>query len=420
MRKNASAEQLGFKAAAKPTPDAVDRLLRLLRADGNVTAEEAAGWSTDEWTAIVEAAAHEALSPLLYDRLSRRGPLAPAAHMGRLRRHYLHAAAANLRRFHELGRILMALNAADVRNAVLKGAYLAPVVYGNEALRPMVDVDLLVEEHNVERALACLAELGYEGELSADWMGAQLGHYALHHRETRMLLEIHRRLVPTEQSEHIDHDALWSRMQPVAISGVETNALARADLVVHLCVHAASQHLLQFGLLSLFDLEALYAHDGLRPDTAALLERAREWHATRPAYLCLRLARELSGAHVDGDVLNALSQGGEDEAQVAAARTLLLSGAARGGALPSGNVIGLWAAPTWRARFAQLRHILWPEAAHLRGDLRLAPDEPLRIWHYLRRGVHLATRRRRALHALFAHTDDDVRWAGLSRWLAEE
>jgi hypothetical protein len=398
----------------------VDRLLRLLRADGAVSAEEAAGWSADEWTGLVEAAAREALSPLLYDHLSRRGPHAPAAHMERLRRHYLQTAAANLRRFHELGRILMALNGADVRTAVLKGAYLAPAVYGNEALRPMVDIDLLVEERSIARALACLAALGYECELTADWMGAQLGHYALHHTETRMLLELHRRLVPTEQSEHIDHDALWARMQHVMIAGVETCALTPADLAVHLCIHAASQHLLQFGLLSLFDLEALYAHDGLRPDPAALLERASEWHATRAAYLCLRLARDLAGARVGDDVLDALSQADEDEAQVAAARTLLLSGAARGGALPSGNVIGLWAAPTWRARLAQWRHILWPDAAHLRGDLRLAPDESLRLWHYLRRWVHLATQRRRALHALLAHTEDDVRWAGLARWLAEE
>jgi len=88
--------------------------------------------------------------------------------------------------------------------------------------------------------------------------------------------------------------------------------------------------------------------------------------------------------------------------------------------MPSGNVIALWASPDWRSRVRRWGHILWPDAAHLRGDLGLPADAPVRASHYVARWAHLLTSRRRSLRALLKPTGADVRWAGLARWLAEE
>ena len=57
---------------------------------------------------------------------------------------YLASAHRNLRLFGELRQILRAFNAAGLSVIPLKGACLAEMIYGNIALRPMVDVDLLL------------------------------------------------------------------------------------------------------------------------------------------------------------------------------------------------------------------------------------------------------------------------------------
>ena len=50
----------------------------------------------------------------------------------------------------------------------LKGAFLAEAVYGDIALRPMADFDLLVKPPDLPRAVEILRQLGYESEQPFD------------------------------------------------------------------------------------------------------------------------------------------------------------------------------------------------------------------------------------------------------------
>ena len=61
----------------------------------------------------------------------------------KMKRIYFLSAARNARIYHELLIVLRALNDKDIQVILLKGAHLADSVYGNIALRPMADVDLL-------------------------------------------------------------------------------------------------------------------------------------------------------------------------------------------------------------------------------------------------------------------------------------
>lgn len=99
-----------------------------------------------DWNEVVDAAAYHNLSPLLFKRLKQGGTwtCVPADAWERLRLAYFASANRNRRLYLQLRPLLAGLRTAGIPVIVLKGAYLAEAVYGDIALRPMGDVDLLV------------------------------------------------------------------------------------------------------------------------------------------------------------------------------------------------------------------------------------------------------------------------------------
>ena len=75
---------------------------------------------------------------------------------------YFQIGVQNILRYRELEAIIDRLDANGVDVALLKGVVLAQLVYGNLALRPMMDIDLLIRREHAEAALEALAQLGYE------------------------------------------------------------------------------------------------------------------------------------------------------------------------------------------------------------------------------------------------------------------
>lgn len=111
-------------------------------------------------TALARRALAQGLGPLLYARL-RGQEVLPQSAMAELRQAYYESAGRSARINHALETILQALAASGVPAILLKGAALAQAIYGNPALRPMGDLDLLVRPADVDTALATLAGLGY-------------------------------------------------------------------------------------------------------------------------------------------------------------------------------------------------------------------------------------------------------------------
>jgi hypothetical protein len=397
-----------------------ERLARLLSLAPSSAPEDLAAWPAEAWEAIAAVAARQGLSPLLYHRWVRQqsAPL-PAALQERLRRQYYATAAANLRRFHALGQALAALHQAGLRAALLKGAHLAPLVYGDEGLRPMADLDLLVEDASVNAAVATLARLGYAPLAAEAWMADRYGHHALRDG-SGLILELHERIGSCNLPTTIDHAALWARAEAVTIAGAPALALAPEDLLLHVCIHAGAQDLFQGGLRPLCDLAAILTHYRGRLDQGAAAARARQWGVARAVYLCLALARDLLGAPVAEEALRALLPGEGATALLAAARRLVLEEAVRAQGAPSPNLVALWGAPDGAARWRVLRRVLWPEPSHLRALLGISSEEPLHLGHYLRRWFGLATQRGRTLRLLAGRDAGPVDWDALVRWLAEE
>ena len=397
-------------------PPAVARLLRLLAFGAPPEPAAIAQWPDEEWRAILEAAGRQELSPLLHRRLVDTALPAPEATLARLRRHYLRVAADNTRRFAALEEALLALHGADVRVILLKGAHLAPLVYGNIALRPMVDVDLLVRDHDADKALGALSALGYAPLAGGAWMEDRYGHHALR-RNDGLLLELHQRVGALAVGAHVDQAGLWQRAQPTQIGRAAALALAPLDLLLHLCVHGAQQHLLQLGLLPLYDIGQVLARYGAELDWEACIRRAHAWRVARAVYLMLALARRLLDAPVDPGALVALAPP-DGEAYVALALGALLQ-RDREAAAPSSNLVALWSEHRWRARLALCLRILLPNAQRMRALYGVPTDRPVAPWLYLRRWADLLTRREESVRQWLNRPGEGPDWQALVRWLAQ-
>jgi hypothetical protein len=129
--------------------EALDEAQRIVR-DGQVS-----------WERFLHQAAVHAVAPLMYDTVRNDGEPLPPWVREELRRSYYQTAARNALLFEELATIVRGFHQAKIPLILLKGAALAQGTYGNPALRPMSDLDLLVPSELMPRAEELLAKTGY-------------------------------------------------------------------------------------------------------------------------------------------------------------------------------------------------------------------------------------------------------------------
>lgn len=251
-----------------------------------------------DWDAVRDSAQREGIAPLLYAIARGRGLLSPALE-DEWRLAYFTNARRNLLHFHELARVLRELDACGIPAIVLKGAALAEAVYGNPAVRPMCDADVLVRREDVPLALRLLAERGYDaphGEARAGDTLAYENEVLLRKPGTEdIVLEIHWSLFDSPYYQrNLALGWFWETAAPLRIADVTTRMLGPEAQVLHLCGHLLLHHgSAAPRLLWLHDIaEVLVAHrDTL--DWESLLRQAQAYDLTLPVrQLLLRVMGE--------------------------------------------------------------------------------------------------------------------------------
>ena len=271
--------------------------------------------SSSDWDVLIEESGRYGVAPLLYHRLRTFHsdiPI-PAKVMARLRHTYLQSAGRGMHLFHKLGKVLGLLRHASIPVIVLKGAHLAELVYGNIALRPMGDVDVLVHKDDLIRVDAALLEMGYapaecHRQVAKD--NCEFG-YGLPNRE--LSVEVHWNFLPSIYRFKIDIDGQWERSRQAVIAGVEVSVLCPEDLLLHLCLHTSAKHLFAMGLKPLYDIFETIRYHGKEIDWKQVQLRSEQSGEAKCVYLTFRLARELLGASVPDDLMKIIKPSDFDE-----------------------------------------------------------------------------------------------------------
>lgn len=338
--------------------------------DALVRARAVAAHDELDWDALLGDARREGVAPLLYDAVRDR-ELLPATLEEELRGDYYGTARQNVRLFHELEEVLGCLARDDVPVIVLKGAALADAVYGNVAVRPMCDVDLLVRERDVSAALRALAALGYEsfgveGLVPRDIHANQV--MVRRSGSRNIPIEIHwalfwfpyyRQVISTEY--------FWTTTLPLQIGDVPARMLGLEAQLLHLC-----GHLLHHGgnrddyrLLWLHDIAAFTVRYGKQLDWRQLLEQAKAYDLVLSLReILIRVGGEWQ-TPIPPDVLEKLRNiPASRNEQRAVSWLTALSGSSSMDDYPLASLAAL---PTWRSRLAFLWHdLLFPSIAFMR------------------------------------------------------
>lgn len=205
-----------------------------------------------DWHLFLTKARREGVAPLVYARLLaivETRTTVPALVLEALSQDYYAAAARNTIIFTELGKVLDALHAAGQQVIVLKGAALAEIVYKNLALRPMADVDLLIQEQDFFTVDQALKQIGYDAAgqagldahaLPSDSLTALIYRCA---SENSPSFHIHWHLVNStvpngSLTRDMDLAGIWRNAIKTRIAGRETLVLAPHHLLLHLAEHA--------------------------------------------------------------------------------------------------------------------------------------------------------------------------------------
>lgn len=211
--------------------------------------------AVSDWEDALRAAELHGLSPLLYRHAREAAVRLPSHAEHQLQGLYLRHRRANAVRLGALAEILETFEAHAVDVRVLKGPALMSLVYGEPALRPTADLDLLVPEADAAGAQALLGTLGYT---------APAGSLERHHHlpaATRdvdgVLVQVevhHNALVADYRHETLRLDSSREVPQTIEVAGRRALALGRHELLWHLCQHLVGPLPVPLRLLGIADI----------------------------------------------------------------------------------------------------------------------------------------------------------------------
>lgn len=238
---------------------------------------------------------------------------------------YLSTAAKNMVALHEAERLLSTLKEAGIAAAGLKGIYLLENVYGNIGARSMNDIDILVKKQDLAKSLQIMQTLGYQhtGYFSLRDHNTDTKHVPPMQKAGGHLLEVHWTLLEEYEPFTIDIEALWARMVPAKIAGVEALALGVEDLILHLCLHLTYQHFLTLGLRGLLDIGLVLHQFADEINWSRLVETARSWGAEKVTALTLKLVESQLEVPIPAEVFTSLLPEGIAPELLENARSLL-------------------------------------------------------------------------------------------------
>ena len=204
-----------------------------------------------DWEYFLREARENGISAVVYSKLNeirKDCPYIPSFVFKKLKKVYYLNATQNSLILEELGKVLKIFHNAGLQVIILKGALLAEKIYGNLALRPMMDVDLLVKKEDLFYLDKQMRILGYRpSDISIDDIDfsstylTTLDYRSLAPNSTSFHVHWHfvNSTIPNESyTKKIKIEDIWRDAEKTDIAGVETLVMAPHHLLIHLSEHA--------------------------------------------------------------------------------------------------------------------------------------------------------------------------------------
>jgi len=219
-----------------------------------------------------------------------------------LEKESLKIALRALNQLQELKRIAATFQEKNLPFVAIKGPQLSRMIYGREALKESVDLDLmLVNGNDLTVVHALLSESGYTRSNLNDYSGPirqklfliakrEVSYY---NSSKRIAIDLHIRPgANTYLTEHRFSD-FFCRLEQYDLEGTPVTVLSDEAYFVYLCYHAA---LHQFSRLAwLVDIRTFLKLKGENMDVDEIHTIAEKWRVSNCVSLALRLIKDYFG-----------------------------------------------------------------------------------------------------------------------------
>jgi hypothetical protein len=201
-----------------------------------------------DWATVCQYSDTQGCNSLLYYRLKEHNLLSqlPKELEANLKQSFFGDSARALRYIHFLKQLLAEFNRQGIQTILLKGAAtFIDQLYENSGLRPMGDLDILIEVNRLSDAHQILLSQGFielfEMDDVMDNSAVDERHHqlpALHHPQLDILIELHFAVSYGQSGRILTAKHAWSVKQDIFWEGLNTAILPPTERVLHNIVHA--------------------------------------------------------------------------------------------------------------------------------------------------------------------------------------
>ena len=251
-----------------------------------------------DWEYLLSQATNHGLLCLLLRSLEGTKSKVPGPVLDRLRGYHRFSLFRSIQLTRKLFGVLDLAEQHGVRVLPFKGPPLAVLLYGELALRPTSDLDVLVSPTDRQTLGQALLEAGYEADesnlgFSTTPSRKKLFHWSYFDREG-IRVELHWAFAQPDLGFVYSFEELWQESRSVYLAGRQVPFLGPEQLLLVLSLHVARHR--WKGLRWLRDIANSANQE--RIDWEKLLRLSRSHGAERTLLPSLKLVKELLGARV--------------------------------------------------------------------------------------------------------------------------
>ena len=295
-------------------------LLSLLRPEARLLFQAAGGPVNDsaidhlltqdlDWVEICQLAEREKAAPIVWRRVKSvaadRVPAGAEAHLRKLAR-VIQFQMSYLEQL--TTKSTAALDQAGIDYSLLKGAALACGVYGSFIERPMVDLDILVDQSQARHAVEALLSVGWLWQRGRPIEGdySHMRHLpALLDPNGLASVEVHTSLFPPAAPFDIATKAVLESARTARFNGAMVRVPDPVHLLLHACIHFAWGHMFRQGAWRTFrDVQAITTAYDI--DWPRFIAETKRHGAQTCCYWTFHLGRELMGVQIPAEVIRAM------------------------------------------------------------------------------------------------------------------
>jgi len=254
-----------------------------------------------DWEGFVTSAMRGGVTVLVYNALkiiTTRAHI-PQLALDRLKIGYLYIVSKTASQYIETIELLKLFAAEKIPVIPLKGPFLSKMVYKDIAARSVsIDIDLLIEEKNKERAWALLEKSGYFTCPISEVSRRESQH--VFSKPNAMMINIHWDITMAVRSkERIE--GLWKGVRSAEEGGASYYEFREEELLLYLCSHMVNSDALRH-LRYVCDINGLICRYGRNISWDRLIEKAKEWKLSSSLYTALIMSKKLLDCPIPNEI----------------------------------------------------------------------------------------------------------------------